>query len=56
MTKKQNRLQDSKGVMYVQPSENLRHIMHAKKLVGKNVYDSLSTFFCVRLECDCNKL
>ena len=41
LTKKRNRLQDPKGVVYLRLSENLRHIMHAKKLIGKNVWDSL---------------
>ena len=41
LTKKRNRTQDPKGVVYLRASENLRHIMHAKKLIGKNICDSL---------------
>ena len=41
MTKKRNRLKDPKGVSYLRASENLNHIMHAKKLIGKNISERL---------------
>ena len=41
MTKNQNRLKDPKGVAYLRASENLNHIMHAKKLMGKNISERL---------------
>ena len=41
MTKKRNRLQDPKGVVLYRASENLKHIMNAKKILGKKITDSL---------------
>ncbi len=41
MTKKRNRLQDSKGVALFRASENLKHLMKAKKILGKKITDSL---------------
>ena len=41
LTKKRNRLQDPKGVALFRASENLRHIMKAKKQLGKKITDSL---------------
>ena len=41
LTKKRNRLSDSKGVALFRASENLRHIMKAKKLLAKKITDSL---------------
>ena len=41
MTKKRNRLKDPKGVAYLRASENLNHIMRAKKLMGKNISERL---------------
>ena len=41
MTKKRNRLKDPKGVSHLRASENLKHIMHAKKALGKNIADRL---------------
>ena len=40
-TKKQNRLLDPKGVALFRASENLKHIMAAKKALGKSLADSL---------------
>jgi hypothetical protein len=42
LTKKRNRLLDPKGVALYRASENLRHIMKAKKILGKKVTDSLA--------------
>ena len=41
MTKKRNRLRDPKGVALYRASENLNHIMAAKKALGKKINDSL---------------
>lgn len=41
LTKKRNRLQDPKGVVLYRASENLKHIMNAKKILGKKITDSL---------------
>ena len=41
LTKKRNRLQDPKGVVLYRASENLKHIMNAKKMLGKKITDSL---------------
>ena len=37
MTKKHNRLMDPKGVALFRASENLKHIMKAKKSLGKKI-------------------
>jgi hypothetical protein len=42
LTKKRNRLKDYKGVAYFRAQENLKHIMHAKKVLGKRITDSLN--------------
>jgi len=39
MTKKRNRLKDPKGVVYLRTSENLKHIVNAKKAIGENIYN-----------------
>ena len=41
ITKKRNRIKDPKGVAYLRASENLKHIIHAKKVLRKNMADSL---------------
>ena len=41
LTKKRNKLQDPKGVALMRASENLRHIMKAKKVLGKKITDYL---------------
>lgn len=41
LTKKRNKIKDTKGVVYLRASENLRHLMRAKKMMGKNVSDPL---------------
>lgn len=41
LTKKRNRLLDPKGVALYRASENLKHIMAAKKRLGKKITDSL---------------
>ena len=41
LTKKRNKIKDTKGVVYLRASENLRHLMRAKKMIGKNISDSL---------------
>ena len=41
LTKKRNRLKDPRGVALFRASENLKHIMRAKKLLGKQITDSL---------------
>ena len=41
LTKKRNRLLDPKGVSLYRASENLKHLMKAKKILGKNITDSL---------------
>ena len=41
MTKKQNRLKDPKGVALFRAQENLKHVMRAKKSLGKKITDSL---------------
>ena len=42
LTKERNRLSDPTGVALLRGYENLRHIMHAKKVLGKRIADSLS--------------
>ena len=41
LTKKRNRLHDPKGVALYRAQENLKHIMSAKKILGKKITDSL---------------
>ena len=41
LTKKRNRLQDPKGVALYRASENLKHIMDTKLILGKKITDSL---------------
>ena len=41
ITKKCPRLQDLKGICYLRASENLTHVMKAKKSLGKRITDSL---------------
>ena len=41
MTKHLNRLKDPKGVALFRLSENLKHIMKAKKMLGKKITESL---------------
>jgi hypothetical protein len=41
MTKKCNRLKDPKGVALFRAQENLKHVMRAKKALGKKITDSL---------------
>ena len=41
LTKKRNKLKDPKGVSLMRASENLRHIMKAKQVLGKKITDSL---------------
>ena len=41
MTKKRNRLGDSKGIVLFRVHENLNHVMKAKKILGKSITDSL---------------
>ena len=40
LSKKRNRLSDSKAVALWRASENLKHIMQAKKVLGKSITDS----------------
>jgi len=40
-TKKRNHLFDPKGVVLYRASENLKHIMMAKKILGKKITDAL---------------
>jgi hypothetical protein len=42
LSKTRNRLKDYKGVAYFRAKENLNHIMHAKKVLGKRITDSLN--------------
>ena len=42
LTKKRNRLHDPKGVALYRAQENLKHIMKAKKILGKKITDSLN--------------
>ena len=42
LTKTRNRTLDPKGVALYGASENLKHIMKAKKILGKKITDSLS--------------
>jgi hypothetical protein len=42
LTKKRNRLLDPKGVCLFRASENLKHIMTAKMILGKGVTESLN--------------
>jgi hypothetical protein len=42
LSKTCNRLKDYKGVAYFRAKENLNHIMHAKKVLGKKITDSLN--------------
>ena len=41
LTKKRNRLLDPKGTALYRASENLRHLMKAKKILGKKITDPL---------------
>jgi hypothetical protein len=41
LTKCRNCLSDPKGVMLMRAGENLKHIMRAKKILGKKITDSL---------------
>ena len=41
LTKKRNRLLDPKGIALYRASENLRHLMKAKKILGKKITDPL---------------
>jgi hypothetical protein len=41
MTKHRNRLKDPKGVALFRLSENLKHIMKAKKMLGKKITESI---------------
>jgi hypothetical protein len=41
LTKKRNRLRDSKANTVYRARENLKHIMNAKKILGKAITDSL---------------
>jgi len=41
LTKKRNRLEDSKGAVLLRDPEDLRHIMNAKNILGKNIFDLL---------------
>ena len=41
MTKKRNRLGDSKGIVLFRVHENLKHAMKARKILGKSITDSL---------------
>ena len=41
MTEKRNRLKDEKGVALYRSSDNLKHLMKAKKVLGKKITDSL---------------
>ena len=41
ITKKRNRLRDPKGVALYRASENLHHLMKAKKALGMKINDSL---------------
>ena len=41
MAKKRNRLKDPKGITLYRASENLNHILKAKKILGKKITDSL---------------
>ena len=40
LAKKHNRPQDPKGIALFRASENLKHIMRAKKILGKTITDS----------------
>ena len=40
LTKKRNRLTDSKAIALFRARENLRHLMNAKKILGKKITDS----------------
>ena len=42
LVKERNRMKDPTGVALLRAKENLRHIMHAKKMLGKKLADSLS--------------
>ena len=42
LSKTRNRLKDYKGVAYFRAKENLNLIMHAKKVLGKRITDSLN--------------
>jgi hypothetical protein len=44
LTKKRNRLSDSKANTVYHARENLKHIMNAKKILGKAITDSQSDF------------
>ena len=42
LTKDRNRLSDSKGEVLFRAAENLKHIMVAKKVLGKSTVESLN--------------
>ena len=41
LTKKRNRMKDETGVALLRGHENLRHLLNAKKLLGKQIHESL---------------
>ena len=41
LTKDRNRLSDSKALVLLRAAENLKHIMDAKKVLGKSAAESL---------------
>ena len=41
LTKCRNRLSDEKGVVLYRASENLRHLMNAKMILGKKITEPL---------------
>ena len=41
LTSQRNRMNDPTGVALLRGYENLHHIMNAKKMLGKNVFESL---------------
>ena len=42
LTKKRNRLSDAKAHVLYSARENLKHIMNAKKILGKSITDSIN--------------
>jgi len=42
LTKKRNRLSDAKANVLYRARENLKHIMNAKKILGKSITDSIN--------------
>ena len=42
LVKDRNRMKDPTGVALLREKENLRHVMHAKKMLGKKLAGSLS--------------